>query len=130
MRALSKGGEGVSQVTYSELSEAVRSAVEAAADDTLEETVERARETIVGQDAVSVMTLETDHADLGRVHWIVAHPGEADRTYMVVAIADRPAEGQPCSLFTAGSEDLSEAFRELFAACGTPELPEPARPAA
>lgn len=106
---------------HAALSEAVRRAVTDASDSAdVREVVERARSALVEADGVSLFGMETDHPDLGTVHWIVGQPSE-EEGYLVLAIASRAEEGEELPLFTAAADDLADAFRQVISDCGMPE---------
>lgn len=104
-----------------ELSEAVRRAVAGAADlQDFREAVDRARSAFIEADGVSLFGLETDHPELGTVHWIVGHPARDEGGYLVVAIASNVAEDRSFPLFAAAADELSDAIHQLAPDCGMP----------
>lgn len=112
---------GVGPLIHVELSDAVRHAVACAGEnEDIRQVVARARGALVDAEAVSLMALETRHAGLGALHWIVSQSGAPEDGFLVIAIAsDAHGEhGRP--LFTASAANLSDAFRELIAQCGEP----------
>ncbi len=101
------------------ISDSVRQAL-ASADRSsdIRDIIESARAALVDAEAVSLFGLETPHPDFGSVHWIVGRTDLPGGDYLVLAIPERtpglvdPTEtGWP--FFTAGADDLSDAFRLL-----------------
>jgi len=100
------------------ISDSIRQAL-AGADSTsdIHDIVESARAALLDAEAVSLFGLETPHPDYGSVHWIVGRTDPPDGDYLVFAIPEHAAEegsgeaGWP--FYTAGGEDLGEAFRQL-----------------
>lgn len=98
--------------------DAVRDSITASdRDEDIHDVVERARSALLDAQATSLFGLETPHPRLGSVHWIVGQP-QGESGYVVVAIGER-AEGEAdWPVFSATSDDLGDAFRQLMADCG------------
>lgn len=97
------------------ISDSIRQAL-AAADSSsdIHDIVESARQALVDAEAVSLFGLETPHPDFGAMHWIVGRTDLPGGDYLVLAIPERAFDkGGGWPVFSAGAEDLGEAFRRL-----------------
>lgn len=84
----------------------------------IQDIIESARAALVDSEAVSLFGIETPHPDFGSVHWIVGRTDLPEGDYLVLAIPERTAanddgEGGGWPVFTAGADDLADAFRLL-----------------
>jgi hypothetical protein len=115
------------------ISDSIRQAIAADGSSDIHDIIESARQALVDAEAVSLFGLETPHPDFGSVHWIVGRTDPSDGEYLVLGIPEHTApespdgEGRP--LFSAGADDLGDAFRMLPPGFVEPpqtlETPEP-----
>jgi hypothetical protein len=102
------------------ISDSIRKALSAAdRSSDIQDIIESARAALVEAEAVSLFGIETPHPEFGSVHWIVGRTDLPGGDYLVLAIPDHADDdsgdwdtgGWP--IFTAGADDLSDAFRQL-----------------
>jgi hypothetical protein len=109
-------------VIHAEMSDAVRRAVsQTDQGEDMSAVVDRARSALLEAEGISLFGLETDHPELGPMHWLVGQPAGDEPSYLVLAIAGHVEDGEERAMFSAADVDLDAAFRQVICECGMTE---------